>query len=988
VSSKADDFDVRYRDDRDDRAWGNGADGDHPNGGYGDGGHAGNDHGAIGGTVDYDLGYDANGWDTQGFRSPTAGYLDNHETAPPGGVGTPARPKHGYGNGRGGSHARTAGTQQADTQQAGTWQADTQGWAPEVPGSTGPWLPDQTGQTGQLNQPGRRGRRARPGGPQGPQGPQGPHGPRVKIKGSWWRHWTWRKALGLLLGVIGAFIILGAAVIAIAYEETPVPTEAMAATGYAQSVVYSSNGALIGRFGTTDRQMLPYNEIPQNIINAVLAAEDRNFWTEGGVSPTAIVRAAFADLTGNGDSLQGGSTITQQFVRNYYQGIGTQQTASRKIKEIFVAMKVAKEKSKQWILANYLNTIYLGNGAYGVQAAAETYFNKPVGQLSVAQDAVIAALIQQPSTYPLPQYRPELMARWKNYVINGMVQMGNLSAAKAATLKFPIPGDHVPQSVGTAVWDPYVLNMVHLELTQVYHFSEAQIDNGGYIIKTSIDDAKMAALYQAVSQNEAQINADSTEYPFKDYMHAGALLEDPATGQIQALYPGPGFPGSKANGTGPVLTARECGVTRMDCQWNMATQNREQVGSSFKPYILATAVKQGMNVQTSMLDGFNNQYIPPDSDPTAYPSTALPAGSSGWSGLVTNDDAGENGPFTPQMAMAESINTAFSDLWHVVAGVGSTTTANNVAQMAQAFGVDTTLAGITGKDDMQDDYGVTLGQASLTVEEQASMLATIDDNGVYHDAHVIISIKQSNNAQVPIKVTSNLVFNSSPMLNAEMASQVQYAMSEDTAAYGTAPVATMSNGQEIIAKTGTTNTAQSAFFIGAIPTQALAVALFTSEQNGDKNGQSLNLLGGQSQGGFGGTWPATIWHTYAENMFVPLGVEKFQPVVFTGKQWNEVPPNLRNVGKKHPKKKNNQNPNPGNGQPTSPPQNGNPNPFPTYSCDPSVVTCNPNTPGSGGNPQSVSAVQAGAAMGGIFAGLPATCLWVRRRSRRGVTKRG
>ena len=499
----------------------------------------------------------------------------------------------------------------------------------------------------------------------------------------------------------------------------------------------------------------------------------------------------------------------------------------------------------------------------------------------------------------------------------------------------------------------------------------------------------MAALYQAVTQNEAQINADSTEYPFRDYMHAGALLEDPATGQIQALYPGPGFPGSKANGTGPVLTARECGATRMDCQWNMATQNREQVGSSFKPYILATAVKQGMNVQSSTLDGFNNQYIPPDSEPTVYPSTALPANSSGWSKLVSNDDAGENGPFTPQMAMAESINTAFSDLWHVVAGVGSTTVANNVAQMAQAFGVDTTAAGITGKDDMQDDYGVTLGQASLTVEEQASMLATIDDNGVYHDPHVIISIKQSNNAQVPVKVTSDLVFSSSPMQNAEMDSQVQYAMSEDTAGYGTAPVAAMSNGQEIIAKTGTTNTAQSAFFIGAIPTQALAVALFTSEQNGDTNGQSLNFLGGQQQGGFGGTWPATIWHTYAENMFVPLGLEKFQPVVFTGKTWNEIPSNLRNVGQKHPKKRNpNQNPNPGNGQPTSPPQNGNPNPFPTYSCDPSVVTCNPNAPNGGGNTQSVSATEAGAAVGGIFTGLPATCLWVRRRTRRRVTKRG
>jgi membrane peptidoglycan carboxypeptidase len=1024
VSSKADDFDVRFRDGRDardGRAWGNGADGGHANGGHGDGGYAGNDHGAVGGTVDYDLGYDANGWDTQGFRSPTAGYLDNHETAElgDGGVGTAGRPKHGrengrddgpangygpahgYGNGRGGSHARTAGTQQAGAQQAGTQQAgaqqagaqqaDTQAWAPEVPGSTGPWLPDQTGQTGQtgqLNQPGRRARTGGshgPQGPLGPQGPRGPRGPRVKVKGSWWRHWTWRKALGVMLGIIGGFIVLGAVVVAIAYEETPVPTEAMAATGYAQSLVYSSNGTLIGRFGSTDRQMLSYNQIPQSMINAVLAAEDRHFWTEGGVSPTGILRASYEDVTGNDGSLQGGSTITQEFVRQYYQGIGTQQTLSRKIKEIFVAMKVAKEKSKQWILQNYLNTVYMGNGAYGVQAAAETYFNKPVAGLTVAQDAVIAAVVQQPSTYPQPQYRPELEARWR-YVINGMVQMGALSAQKGATLKFPALGDHVAQSVGTDVWDPYVLNMVRAELKNTYHFTEAQIDDGGYVIKTSIDDTKMAALYAAISQNEQQI--DNSAYPFKSYMHAGAVLEDPATGAIQAVYAGPGFPESKYNGTGKVITAKQCQA--IQCQYDMATVNREQVGSSFKPYILATAVKEGMNVQSSTLDGYTPLSIPPDSQPTAYPQTAAPPGSAGdgWSLQVNNDSPGENGPYPPQIAMAASINTAYANLWHVVAGPDGM----NVLDMAQSLGVDINDPD-SGMYKSKDEATLALGQASLTVAEQASMLATLDDNGVYHDAHLIVKLTQ-NNVQTLIKVTSGLVFNSNPMQNAEMDSQVQYAMSEDTASYGTAPVAAMSNGQQIIAKTGTTETAQSAFFVGAIPTQALAVALFTHDQNGKKDDpQSLNLLGGQSQGGFGGTWPATIWHTYAENMFVPLGVEKFQPVVFTGTKWNEVPPNLRSVGKKHPKKKNNnnQNPNPGNGGfPSPPPGNGNPNPYPTYSCDPSVVTCNPNAPGGGGdgNTQSVSAIEADAAMGGIVAGLPAMCLWVRRRTRRGVTKRG
>jgi membrane peptidoglycan carboxypeptidase len=932
VSSKADDFDVRHRDDRDDRAWGDG--------GYA-GSDPGNDHGAAGGTVDYDLGYDANGWDTQGFRSPVAGYADQHETTR---LGRGVRTAPQRGKGRGGSHARTASTQQAG---APDWDAL---------GNTGAWSPDQSFQSDQPyqpyqpeqpEQPGRRGRRAKQG---GPGGPRGPRGQRVKVKGSWWRHWTWRKALGVVLGVIGGFIILAAIAIAVAYEETPVPSDAMAATGFAQSVVYSSNGTLIGRFGSTDRVELTYNQIPQPLIYAVLAAEDRNFFNEGGVSPTGIIRAAFADLTGSDGSLQGGSTITQEFVRQYYTGIGTQQTMSRKIKEIFVAMKVAKEKSKQWILTNYLNTIYFGEGSYGVQAAAETYFGKPVSKLTVAQDAVIAAVLQQPSTYPLPQYRAQLEARW-HYVLNGMVATGHLTAEQAATMKFPALGDpHVPQTVGTAVWDPYVLTMIRSELENVYGFSEAQIDNGGYVITTSLSDSKMRALYQAVSQTEAQIDQDSTLYPFKNYMHVGAMLIDPATGQIQAMYPGPGFPGSKENGTGPVLTARECAEKAMDCQWNMATQNREQVGSSFKPYILATAVKQMMNVKTSTLYGFTPAWIPPDTQPTAFPTQAKPATTVPdyfQYHEIDNDSPAENGAFNPQMAMAESINTAFTDLWHVVGGA-------NVADMAQAFGVNTNAACITAScgtaknpvPAMEHEVGVTLGQASLTVEEQASMLATLADNGVYHDPHLITKITQ-NNVPTPIKVTSRQVFSNNPTQNAEMDSQVQYAMSADTAAYGTAPVAAMSNGQPIIAKTGTTETAESAFFIGAVPSQALAVAMFTSEQDGNPHGQSLNLLGGQQQGGFGGTWPATIWHTYAENMFVPLGVQQWQPVVFTGSKWNEVPKNLQKPAKKkHKKQDRNQNPNPGNGSgyPTPPPNGGNPNPFPTYSCDPTVVTCNPNAP--------------------------------------------
>jgi membrane peptidoglycan carboxypeptidase len=944
VSSKADDFDVRHRD------VGTAEHGRPP----ADGGFRGN-----AGDVDYDLGYDAPGWDTQGFRRPETDLPDSQEPSrTSGGVGTAVRPEHGRTprGRRDGSHARAAAAAE-ETQLH---------WESEAPG--GP---------------------AGPGGPRRPRGPRGLTGPgrrgrdrarvKVKVKGSWWRRWTLRKALAVLLACLGAVIVFGAVAVVMIYEQTPVPTEAMAATGFSQSVVYSGNGAVIGRFGTTNRKMLSYNELQQNhqwLVKAVLAAEDRNFFNEGGVSPTGIARAAYSDLRGSNGSLQGGSTITQEFVRQYYSGIGTQQTFSRKIKEIFVAMKVAKEKSKQWILTNYLNTIYLGDGAYGVEAAALTYYGKPVSKLSAAQAAVIAAIIQQPSTYPLPQYRPQLENRW-HYVLRGMVQMGSLTQQQADSMKFPAPaGNYVPRTVGTDVWDPYVLDMVYNELTDVYHFTQSQIYNGGYVIRTSIDDRKMAALYQDVRDTEGQINQSS--FPFyPTYMHAAAVLEDPGTGAIQALYPGPGYPGSKYNGTGKVISKSYC--KKIACEVNMAVYNREQVGSSFKPYVLSAAVKQGMNVQTSTLNGYNNLYIPMDSQPNVYPASSAATSQPGWY-LVHNDSMAENGPYTPVVAMAASINTAYADLWHTVGG-------SAVASIAQDFGVDTNAACVTascgpGTSAMVHEAGIALGQASLTVAEQATMLATIDNGGIYHSAHVVTSITQNNAMPTPLKVTSYPVFSSDPTLNSEEASQVQYAMSQDTASYGTAPTAGMSNGQPIIAKTGTTNTAQSAFFIGAIPNQSMAVALFTNQQG--KGTETLNNLGGNSQGGFGGTWPAAIWHTYAENMFVPLGVHPFTTPVFTGSTWNQVPPGLRKTVKKHKKQNHRQNGNQngqGNGQGSQP---GNPNPWPTYTCDPTVVTCQP----AGGTGQSVNATAVGAGVGGIFAGLPATCLWVRRRARRRGPGRG
>ena len=456
-----------------------------------------------------------------------------------------------------------------------------------------------------LKEPDVRRRPGRHGG--GDDGGSG--GGREHRKGDWWRHWTLKKAVSVAAIAAGVMVILGAAGVGIAYSKTPVPTDPqLSAIQSASTVYFSNNKTRVGQFGTVDRQKLLYSQIPAALRNAVVAAEDKNFWHEGGISPTGILRAAYYDLTSSGGNLQGGSTITQQLVRNYYANIGTAQTMTRKVKEIFVAQKLAQTTSKEQILKEYLNTVYFGHQAYGVGAAALYYFGLPasqINQITPSQAAMIAAMIQSPSYYtPDPKagvpYQA-LVARW-HYVINAMVGMGTLSPQEAAKAKFPTVVKPFNNSWGG--YRGYIMQAVLDELEQTYGYTLDQINTKGLHIVTTFSKPLMDSLYATVNQNRALMKAGTPpalasgstvgcgpKGCLPKYVHVGAVLENPANGAILAMYSGQNY-----NKT----------------QYDNALQSRNQVGSSFKPYVLATAVKQGMNVQTSQLNGFSPLWIPPD----------------------------------------------------------------------------------------------------------------------------------------------------------------------------------------------------------------------------------------------------------------------------------------------------------------------------------------------------------------------------------------
>ena len=607
-----------------------------------------------------------------------------------------------------------------------------------------------------------------PGGPGGPRrgGPGGPGGPRGrsggKVKGSWWRRWTWKKVVGLVGAMAGLVILLGVGAYFYAYSSAQIPTQLAANVLDQNSTVYYSDGKTpIGTIGPIDRQLLTYSQIPMRVQDAVLAAEDRSFRTEGGISPTGILRAAYDDITSSGGNLSGGSTITQEFVRQYYSNIGTQQTVSRKIKEIFIAQKLAKSKSKQWILTNYLNTIYLGDNSYGISAAAQTYFGVPVDKLTIAQASVIAAIIQQPSYYPLPQYRANLTARW-HYVLNGLVQMHDITQAQADTMQFPkmltdTQSSASQQAAGTTStsdpWAPYVMNVVYNELTAPSPFGGdgvpvTTLETGGLKIITTISRPMEVEMYHAVNENIAAIKASGNTLP--SYALIGAVLQNPNTGAIAAMYPG----------RGQNMSASQCKI--YDCDLNTAVYTREQVGSSFKPYVLATAVSQGMNVQTSILNASPMLYVPPETDPLVLSTTdqakALPGS------FPVSNDGGEvisnkpGGAISVQNALAQSSNTAYTDLAHRV-GTGTSSRWRPIwGSTSRSIPAGSNLNQLMGQ------VGMALGTGSLTVNEQATMLSTIANGGTYHQAHVIQSWQAPEGAVQLARVATHQVLSPGPRL--------------------------------------------------------------------------------------------------------------------------------------------------------------------------------------------------------------------------------
>ena len=457
----------------------------------------------------------------------------------------------------------------------------------------------------------------------------------------------------------------------------PVPAPNDLANAQASIVYYDDGKTELARLSDAqgNRESVPLSKVPDHVQKAVLAAEDRDFYTNPGFSPTGIARSVWQALRG-ADVQGGGSTITQQYVKNYF--LTSDRSLTRKFKEIIISVKIDQQQGKDQILENYLNTIYYGRGAYGIQTASKAYFNKDVSQLSVAEGATLAAIVNAPSLYDpaLGTKQQDNLKTRVTYVLDGMVTEGWLSQADRD--KVTGPAETVPPANNTAIAGPngYIVDAVRKELGSTLKLSDSDIDRGGLRITTTINKASQDA---AVASVQKYLPKEAPD------VQAGLTSIKPGDGAIVAMYGGADF---------------------QKRQLNSSTDAIMQAGSTFKPFALIAGLQQGISTKTQ----FNGN------SPITVGNVKVP-----------NEFNQSFGMIDLRRATAKSVNTVFVGLNNKVGPANTKNAAIAAGIPEKAAGLDDTLTNV-------------LGTASPHVIDVASAYATIAAQGQKATPYLVAAV--------------------------------------------------------------------------------------------------------------------------------------------------------------------------------------------------------------------------------------------------------
>ncbi|NUW36247.1 penicillin-binding protein [Nonomuraea sp. SMC257] len=493
----------------------------------------------------------------------------------------------------------------------------------------------------------------------------------------------WKRLIPSWKVVVLACTVLVAgfcAMIAVAYAHTPLPVQTQNHAVEQGSVIYYRDGRTeIARLGTK-REIVPISRIPRHVQDAFIATENRTFRTDPGISVSGIMRAAWSTVTGQ--QVQGGSTITQEMARGYYDGLSQERTLQRKFKEIFVSVRASKEMSKDQILANYLNTIYFGRGANGIQAAAQAFFDKDVDRLTPAEAAYLAGRIQSPIAFD----KAEAAKNWAPtrerfaYAVKGLAIVDPARYGQLpGTAKFPKLAEPDKKEALKGI-NGYMVDIVRRELEQ-RGISEESLRSGGYRVTTTFDRKLMRAAKKVVESNLAAVH--------DRHIRANLAAVDPRTGRVMAFYSGHDYLKSFTNN---------------------AFDAHKQAASAFKPYVLAAWLQNGYSLR-SYVSG---------NGPVTLPNTR-PIGNSHDVGAAVQIDR----------ATAESVNTAFATMAQEVG-------LQEVERIAVGAGIDKENVEQAVKDHA---YGMSIGAGLVTPVEQAAGYGIFAAGGVHRGAHVIVSVK-------------------------------------------------------------------------------------------------------------------------------------------------------------------------------------------------------------------------------------------------------
>ncbi|MGK4255817.1 transglycosylase domain-containing protein [Bifidobacterium pullorum] len=525
-----------------------------------------------------------------------------------------------------------------------------------------------------------------------------------------------------VLGITGALLALGIGAFAYLYATTEIPQPESIAVAENTTVYYADGTTPIGTFSEQNREIIDCSVLPDYVGQAVVASEDRSFYTNRGIDLVGIARAFWNNLTTG--SRQGGSTITQQYAERYYLGETTSYLG--KAREAILALKIAQAQDKDQVLCNYMNTIYLGRGTYGIQAAAKAYFGKEAKDLTVAEAAMLAGIIPSPSSWD-PAVDPEQAQARFTRVLRIMQEDGYITAQEQQEAQFPQTIEYTQQNSYQGA-NGYLLQMVRDELTGDGTFSAEQLDTGGYAIVTTIDKSKQDLMYSVVSPAQ-----NGMQGVIPDGMEFGGISVNAKDGSIISVYAGEDY------------------LTK---QLNQATQSVYEIGSTMKPMALLGAIQEGVNLDTV----FNGN------SPRKFDGIADPVGNFG------NMSYGNVNLYT---ATAQSLNTVYMD---VQAKLGT----QRIAEIAKEAGAESDAL------DGTNPFTV-LGNNALTTKDVARMYATIANQGNRPNIHIVSSVKNTDGEDIykaPTETTQVFDANDTALVTKAMTGTVQNGTATEALAVG------------------------------------------------------------------------------------------------------------------------------------------------------------------------------------------------------------